>query len=249
MGTTASEWLDRSHNWFDGAISVLMPRRCPICGTTLPDRQRAWCERCEAGMKVYDRPVCAECRRFLMPGESACQSGHDTPEPSILHALGAFDGAFGVMVHALKYDGYRDLARPLGILLAGLLYDGQIDVIVAVPTSTRKKRKRGFGHAEEIAAACAQEMGVRFIPDALRFTRSVADQTKLNAAQRKANLSGAFAVRNGIDLSGFRTLIVDDVLTTGTTMCEAVRAIKVAGAATVSGGIIALNLSMQNWGT
>jgi ComF family protein len=246
--TAATEWLDRPRNWLDGAISVLMPRRCPICGTTLPDRQRAWCERCESGMKVYDRPICPECRRFLNPGGSACQLGHDMSESSIVHALGAFDGAFGVMVHALKYDGFRDLAKPLGTLLAGTLHDGQIDVIVAVPTSARKKRKRGFGHAEEIASACGQETRVRSIPDALRFTRAVADQTKLNAAKRKANLRGAFAVRDGISLDGSRVLIVDDVLTTGATMCEAARAIKAAGAATVSGGIVALNLSMQNRG-
>lgn len=234
--------------WLERALSVVLPRRCPICGGTLAVSDRAWCERCESGMRSYDRPVCSECRRFLSPGETNCPTGHAPLDPAIVYALGAFDGAFGVLAHALKYDGFRDLAKPLGMHLADRLPQDTSLVIVAVPTSPRKKRKRGFGHAEEIASACADAANLAWAPEAIRFTRPVADQTRLNGAERQANLKGAFAVRNGLSLEGLHVLVVDDVMTTGATMREAARAVRVAGAAAVTGAVIALNLSMQNRG-
>lgn len=199
-------------------------------------------------MRVYDRPVCPQCRRFLPIGSSSCETGHDPGDPAVVHAVGGFDDAFGVMVHALKYDGYRDLARPLGQLLADRIGGIAISTVVAVPTSPKKKRKRGYGHAEEIADACAEALGIVRTTDALQFTRSVADQTKLNARQRKANLKGAFAVRDGLSFEGRDVLVIDDVMTTGATMTEAGRALKAAGAKSVIGAIIALNLSMQTRG-
>jgi predicted amidophosphoribosyltransferase len=117
--------------------------------------------------------------------------------------------------------------------------------IVAVPTSAKKKRKRGYGHAEEIGKACAEALGCTWIPDAIVLTRSVADQTRLNAVQRKANMTGAFALRDGLSLTDAEVLVVDDVLTTGATLGEAGRVLQAAGARAISGGVVALNLSMQ----
>lgn len=234
-----------SRSLIDRAVSVFLPRRCPICDTTLQEEERAWCQRCESGMSVYDRPVCSGCRRFLDLGETQCPTGHEPADPAVLHALGAFDGAFGVMVHALKYDGFRDLANPLGNLLSERVPHGDFDFVVAVPTSLPKKRKRGFGHAEEIAMACAAGAGSIYLPDAIRFTRKVADQTRLNSEARKRNLHGALAVREDARLTDKRVLIIDDVLTTGATMHEAARAVKLAGAASIAGAVVALNLSMQ----
>lgn len=245
MSPEHASMLGSTRGWLDAALSLVLPRRCPICGTTLSDRNRSWCSACESGMRIYDRPVCPQCRRFIPPGATSCETGHDPGDPAIIHAVGGFDDAFGVMVHALKYDGYRGLARPLGQLLAERIGASSFSAVVAVPTSPKKKRKRGYGHAEEVASTCAESLGVRFAPNALQFTRTVADQTKLSARQRKANLSGAFVVRCGLSFDGADVLVIDDVLTTGATMSEAGRALKAAGAKTVTGAIVALNLSKQ----
>lgn len=229
----------------EGVLVPLLPRRCPVCGTTISDRERSWCAACEAGMRVYDQPVCVECRRFLANPGATCPAGHDGAEPAIIRALGAFDSAFGIMAHALKYDGFRGLARSLGGLLAERLADVPVDLVVPIPTAPHKRRKRGFGHAEELAEACAANLGLVCGADTLRFTRRVADQTRLNAAQRRANLHGALAVRADRSLDGARVLIVDDVLTTGATMREAARALKAVGAAHLLGAVVALNLNAQ----
>lgn len=241
-------FLERPREWLDAALSLVLPLRCPICGGTLNDRNRGWCTACESGMLVYDRPVCPQCRRFIPAGASTCETGHDPGDPAVVYAVGGFDNAFGVMVHALKYDGYRELAKPLGQLLADRIGADTFTSVVAIPTSPRKKRKRGYGHAEEIARACANALGISLTLDALQFTRTVADQTKLNAKQRKANLSGALVVRDGLSLGEADVLVIDDVMTTGATMSEAGRALKAAGAKSVTGAIIALNLSKQAGG-
>lgn len=237
--------IESIREWYDAAMSLLLPRRCPICNATLPDRQRAWCASCEAGMRIYDRPVCRECRRFLPNGNASCPTTHDPGDPSVVYAVGAFDGAFGVMVHALKYDSFREVAEPLGKLMADRVATRDFTTIVAVPTSAKKKRKRGYGHAEEIGRACAEALGCTWIPDAFVLTRRVADQTRLNAAQRRANMTGAFAIREGLSFVDAEVLVVDDVLTTGATLGEAGRVLRTAGAKAISGAVVALNLSMQ----
>ena len=248
MRTEVATILERPRALLDITLALILPRRCPICGTTLAERDHGWCSACESGMTVYDRAVCPQCRRFIPRGASACETGHDPGDPTVVYAVGGFDNAFGTMVHALKYDGYRELAKPLGNLLAGRITPAALSAIVAVPTSPKKRRKRGYGHAEEIASSCAESLGVPCIPDALQFTRSVADQTKLSAKQRKANLKGALVVRDGLSLTDSAVLVVDDVMTTGATMGEAGRALKAAGALSVTGAIIALNLSNQGGG-
>lgn len=245
MASTEASGLARGGHWLDVAMSLLLPRRCPVCGITIHDRERAWCEACEASMRVYDRPICRECRRFLPGGTSACPTEHDPGEPAVVHAVGAFDDAFGIMVHALKYDGYRGLAGPLGRLIAERITNKEYTAVIAVPTSPKKKRKRGYGHAEEIGIACAAALGLPWIPDAIQLTRKVADQTRLNASERKANMAGAFAVRPNLSFTDARVLVVDDVLTTGSTLGEAGRVLQEAGAKSVTGAVVALNLSMQ----
>lgn len=248
MNSELATLLESPRGWFDSALSLLLPRRCPVCGTTLLDRDRGWCTACESGMRVYNRPICPQCRRFIPNGASSCETGHDPGDPVIVYAVGGFDDAFGTMVHALKYDGRRDLAPPLGRLIADRIGAATFTAVVAVPTSPKKKRKRGYGHAEEIASACADALGVPLHAGALTFTRSVADQTRLNASQRKANLNGALVVREGLALTDADLLVIDDVMTTGATMGEAGRALKAAGAKSVTGAIIALNLSKQGGG-
>lgn len=245
MASTAASELVRDGNWPEAAMSLLLPRRCPVCGITLHERERAWCEACETGMRVYDRMICRECRRFLPVGASTCPTEHDPGEPAVVHAVGSFDGAFGVMVHALKYDGYRGLAGPLGRLIAARIRGQKYTAVIAVPTSPKKKRKRGYGHAEEIGIACAAALGLPWIPEAIQLTRKVADQTRLNATERKANMAGAFVLRQGLSFTDAHVLVVDDVLTTGSTLAEAGRVLQEAGAESVTGAVVALNLSMQ----
>lgn len=242
FAATASSMRNR----LDGLLSFILPSHCPLCGAILRERNRGWCEGCETRMRLLGQGVCPECRRYRPTDDSPCPSGHDTPIPQVIVALGCFDDGWGRLVHAIKYDGYRSVTRPLGELLASRLVGGRYDVIIPVPTTLAKSRKRGFGHAEDIARVCATVTNIPCLVDGFTFTRAVADQTRLNAAQRALNLHEAFRVTQPGLVVNKRVLIVDDVMTTGATMLEAGRALTEAGAQHIAGAVVALNLHIQD---
>ncbi|HUU46106.1 MAG TPA: ComF family protein [Acidobacteriota bacterium] len=235
--------LPRLWRWAAPIAGFVFPSTCPVCGTTTESDTDIWCAGCLPRVRRWGRCVCPQCRRFRPSDFSDCPDGHAPVQPTFVAVLGPYDAAFRAVVGAVKYRGRRSLARLLAREMAERLDVFEaIDTIVAVPTSTRKVRERGFGHAEEIARHLAADVGLPFRPAALYATRRLADQTRLSATQREANLSGAFAVRPDERIKDRGVLVVDDVTTTGATLADAARALTEAGARRVGAVVVALNL-------
>jgi ComF family protein len=141
-------------------------------------------------------------------------------------AIGAYDGSLRAIVHALKYDGRRSLAKPLAAMLAD--YGSSVlegaDVAVPVPLHRSRRRARGFNQAADIA---------RHLPipaaHALRRIRATPSQTDLPAAKRHANVRHAFALRRPAGVRGQVVVLVDDVSTTGATLDACARVLIEAG--------------------
>jgi ComF family protein len=138
-------------------------------------------------------------------------------------AIGSYDGALRAIVHALKYDGRRSLARPLAILMRerGEAVLSDADAVVPVPLHPSRRRERGFNQAADLA---------RYLPlptvFALRRIRSTAAQASLPAGRRHSNVRGAFeATRHAGRLHGRTVVLVDDVSTTGATLEACARAL------------------------
>ncbi len=223
--------------------TLCFPACCPVCGMTMRRGIDFCCRACSCQLSRLAHPVCPDCRCFVGGDDPVCPDDHGDLQPRSVAALGVFDQGWRAIVHSLKYDGLTGLAEPLGRGLAYVLPARLLaDVVVAVPTDPRKRRARGFGHAELIAESLADHAQIPFISDALRLTRRVLDQTRLTAAQRHANLSGAFAVTDPDGLAGKAVLVVDDVMTTGATMFETARTLLTAGATLVNGAVITVNL-------
>jgi ComF family protein len=142
-------------------------------------------------------------------------------------AIGAYDGSLRAIVHALKYDGRRSLARPLAALLAvhaSSVLQGA-DVVVPVPLHRSRRRARGFNQAAEIARYLSVPAA-----DVLKRVRATPSQTDLPAARRHANVRDAFALRRRADVSSQVVVLVDDVSTTGATLDACARVLLEAGA-------------------
>jgi ComF family protein len=105
---------------------------------------------------------------------------------------------------------------------------------VPVPLHPARLAERGFNQAEILAAPCAAAWGRPLLTGALVRTRATQPQTDLDAAARRANVAGAFAVRRPAAVASRRLLLVDDVLTTGATAWAAARALRAGGAASVA---------------
>jgi ComF family protein len=158
-------------------------------------------------------------------------------------AYGSYDGGLRDLIHLLKYQQVRSasavLGRMLGESVAALetsLPDGAIQV-VPVPLHPRKRAERGFNQAEQIARVALQQLAR---PDRFQLRtgvlvrqRETGSQIGLTRHQRRENLRGAFAVIDPTLIAQSNVLLVDDVVTTGTTASECARVLRRAGAARV----------------
>jgi len=128
----------------------------------------------------------------------------------------------------------QPLARPLGAyLLRSLPRDEAFDAIVPVPLHWWRRWNRGFNQSELLARALSRSTGIP-VRDALRRTRPTASQAGLSNTARRRNMVQAFRCRREIAVRGKRILLVDDVMTTGSTATACARALKGAGATRVA---------------
>jgi ComF family protein len=173
-----------------------------------------------------DGPLCGICRRAAPPFSRAV-------------AYGAYDGTLRELIHLLKYQGVHSVAPLLGGFLAEALAGVELPeslMVVPVPLFSGKQRSRGFNQAEEVARAFVDRRAVKNIQLETRClvrTRDTSSQTGLTRHQRRANLRGAFHVVHPERLRGRTVLVVDDVMTTGTTAGECARVLLRAGASQV----------------
>jgi ComF family protein len=164
---------------------------------------------------------CALCRTGLRGFDAA-------------YCFGSYEGTLRELIHLYKYDRIQTLARPLADLLAAALpLDERFDAVTPVPLHWRKQWQRGFNQSDLLARAVARRRGIPVVR-ALRRTRSTQTQAGLSNTERRKNVAAAFQCRrSGETLAGRRVLLIDDVMTTGSTAAACARVLKQAGAARV----------------
>ena len=229
--------------WATAALDLLYPALCPVCTTTLgAGRRDPLCAECWATIVRIEPPYCTSCGRpfavFAPAAATAIGRCGDCvaapPAWDYARAAASFDGPLRDALHALKFRGRRAVARPLAELVleqcrTALPVD--VDAFVPVPLSAVRERERGFNQAELVATRVASSLAVRLQAGWLTRVRATASQSDLGAAERRANVRGAFAASPRV--AGRHVVVVDDVLTTGATAAECCRALRAAGARTV----------------
>ncbi|MCE9532435.1 MAG: hypothetical protein K8T89_15145 [Planctomycetes bacterium] len=143
------------------------------------------------------------------------------------------------------------MKQPTGAMLAeclGLLWaqhaearfrEVRADVVIPIPLHWSRYWKRRYNQSQALSEAIADRLKVAHCPRWLRRVLATPEQTSLSGTERRQNLRGAFRAARGADLKGKTVLLIDDVLTTGTTLNEASRALREAGAARVIVAILA----------
>ena len=154
--------------------------------------------------------------------------------------MGAYEGVLRLAIHQFKYNDRPQLARPLGLRLAAFarasapdLNGLRFDALLPVPIHAVRRRQRGYNQSERLARVLAGELGLMLLPDALVRTRATRPQVGLTAEERRTNLAGAFAVRRPEAVRGKTLLLIDDVVTTGSSLYECTIALKAYGAKAV----------------
>jgi len=191
-------------------------------------------------------PLCAACRpaldaRLALPGGTPIGLPADLPAPLLqLEWCAPFAGPVRAALHDLKYAGERRLAEPLGDALARrwARVGTGAQLVVPVPVHADRERRRGYDQAALIAEVVAQRLGLP-VARALERGRATVAQFELGRDERAANVAGAFRLRaSGRDarsaIAGRWILLVDDVVTTGSTLAACAITLERAGALAVS---------------
>ncbi|MDA1312363.1 MAG: ComF family protein [Acidobacteria bacterium] len=148
--------------------------------------------------------------------------------------FGVHEGELRRLIHLLKYDRMRPLAKPLAGMMATVLASLPVpDLVVPVPLYRARRWRRGFNQALALSEELGRQAGIRCEARVLRRIRATQPQAGLSYAERKRNVANAFVVRQRDRVAGKTVLVIDDVMTTGATLDACARALKKAGARSV----------------
>ncbi len=223
---------------FDPFLSLLYPPRCLVCNTL---GASGLCAGCAGRITPVAAPFCAVCGQTLAPDDGGCADCRRR-RPAFVRArsLGAYDGVLRHAIHQFKYRDRPQLAVPLGHLLAAFAREQapalnglRFDALLAVPMHSVRERTRGYNQSARLARVVASELCLPLSPHALARIRPTRPQVGLSAEARRTNLRGAFAVRRTELVAGKTLLLIDDVVTSGSSLYECSITLKAAGAAAV----------------
>ena len=220
--------------------SLFYPAACVVCSGNV-ERPEYLCGNCRGRAPRITSPFCAKCSEPFSGAITQTFSCANC-EHRILHfdsAIAAYRsrGVVRKLVHAFKYGRQRHLRHPLAEWLGETMRDPRLrdrrfDMIVPVPLHPARERERGFNQATLLAELLARQVAVPLRPalERIRYTRT---QTAYDRAERMENLHDAFRLRKNMNVRQLHVLLIDDVLTTGSTLSECARVLKEAGAISV----------------
>jgi competence protein ComFC len=221
-------------------LELFYPSNCLGCGQP-QDSGTLLCDRCKATAPRIEPPFCRCCSRpfeGVIDGEFSCPNCED-------RAL-AFDcvvsayqakGVLRDLIHRFKYAGHFHLRRVLTEFLLDAMQDSRlqatpVDCLVPVPLHPTRLRERGFNQADALAESLSRHARVPVL-HCIERRLYTSTQTRFDRTERMRNLRNAFALRKYSEVHGKHLLLLDDVLTTGSTLHECALVLRAAGAESV----------------
>lgn len=210
---------------------------CSFCGSQVSEANSLGCMNCLNRLILICPPICRRCGRPLRnqnPNEIYCSECLTHPRFfSAARAVGIYDGFLRQAVLSLKFKSHTRLALPMAGWLKETLYKERLqrsyDLIIPVPLHPQRLYERGYNQAELLSGNLAALLRKRHAPEALSRISNSVQQSTLTAAGRAANIKGAFECLHPGTVTGQRVLLIDDVLTTGSTASECARVLLKSG--------------------
>ncbi len=200
--------------WKTWVLDLLFPPECVFCGKLV--ERGSICPRCEKVLDAMEQP-----KNRTLTGGTYCVSAlpyEDIVRESILR---------------FKFEGRDFYAAEYGEIMAraaAMELADRFDLISWVPVSRKRKRERGYDQSELLAEAVCRHWGVSPVRTLEKTQNNPAQSGLRSAEQRRANVLGVYEAVNREHFAGKRVLLIDDILTTGSTVQEAARVLKLAGA-------------------
>lgn len=229
----------RTSQWTRSAAALggrLFAGTCYLCRG---DSQGILCAQCNADLPALARPRCPQCALPSPAGERCGRCLAGPPAFDATTAVFAYAFPADVLVQGLKFRGELALASLLADALLKEVAASRfepLDCLVPVPLHETRLRERGYNQSMEIARALARLTGVPVAPDLCIRVRDTAAQLDLPWKERRENVRNAFSCRRAME--GKRVALVDDVMTTGSTLNELASTLKKFGAARVVNWVV-----------
>lgn len=217
---------------------------CPGCGNALEQgaEPNSLCKECREKIRFMTPPFCPGCGGELDGALAVCskcmrEEKRLWPEAVSLYGM---EGLGRILLHRFKFYNTPELARPLARLAADSLKKAgtEFDVVVPVPLHWTRRFMRGFNQSYLMASLIAEFTG-KPCEKILKRVRMGRVQSRLTRAERKKNLLDAFSLKKGANCKNRAILLVDDVMTTGSTLSAASAELLKAGASTVNVFVLA----------
>ena len=220
-------------SFWTSLFDVISPRTCAVCGTRLSPRETAICVNCHLHLPLtlfettaYDNPMA---RLFwgVLPVERAAALFYYEPRSEA-----------GQIIYDMKYHGQAQLAEAMGHMTARLFaahgFFEDIDALVPVPLTWKRRWHRGYNQSEQIAEGISRHTRLPVYKNVVKRISFTESQTRKNAWERQENVEDAFRLANGERIKGKHLLVVDDVVTTGATIKACAKELCKAGDVRIS---------------
>lgn len=207
-------------------VNLIYPQHCFVCDCKIDE--------------LKPSPICAACGDKIKGNSKRTQFFTNDDDFAFDKAFYAtdYEDVAKRCICLFKYEGRARLAQPLGMLMSDFAVEnidaGSVDLVVPVPLHPVKLRERGFNQSELLAERIARRLNKKIERNRIIRTKYTLPQTRLNKQERLKNVRGAFSVKDNKDFKGASVLLVDDVFTTGATLHECAKALKKAGAKSVT---------------
>lgn len=217
---------------YGAALQLLFPRRCPVCDDIVTPGGEEICPECLGRLKPLRAPWCMKCGKKLGGREEYC-SDCRSREHEFVRGRGLYEyESVALPIYRFKYGGRREYADFFGGQMAQWLGDfvknAKPDALIPIPLHRKRMAQRGYNQAELLAAAAGRRLGLPVLTGYLVREKNTAPLKYENPKERQNNLKKAFNItQNDVKLK--RVILVDDIYTTGSTVDEAARTLKMAG--------------------
>ena len=214
---------------------LFAPHSCMCCGTECEDDYYRLCFRCKEKLDFVTDNFCLKCGAKISRDYDFCIECKDDPHQfELARSVFVYDDTCAQIILKFKYGGAKDFALPLARMLALKYSKSEIiaDTVTFVAMPKKREMQRGYNQSFEL---CKEFSLITGIPmhNLLERTRNVPSQTTLGKTDRKENLKGSLRAVNIDQIMNKEILLIDDVVTTGTTADECAKTLKEAGAKTV----------------
>jgi ComF family protein len=230
-----------------GLKQLIFPNVCAHCETLVADPDANFCPDCIRALTTDPHFTCPRCTSTIGEHTDVSDGCPDCREDSFhfdsAFRLGPYDGVLRDVILAMKRRAGETLAECLGRLWAQQHADRfrklGADLVIPVPLHWWRRWRRGYNQSEALTAAVAIQLGIEHRPGWLRRIRPTPSQMGLPKSARRENVRGAFRAAHTAALKDRQILLIDDVLTTGSTASEAAGALRSAGARRVDVAVLA----------